>query len=212
MSTKENMDKQILHSILETTLLGTHANISFNDPFNNLNGDYIITVSKSGRGRGSSRIIELQSANNPSITLASLNINGKERMLGTSVSDYISGVIIGNNIYGSEEVIKMPKDKKDKSVKKQNKIKLEKPAVIAARKLANILGNILKDKPNVAFKIIAQRNLPEATGEWYVSKFSFEDQNLVMDLVGYEKKELKFSFNSETHGHLIKDVSIIDVI
>ena len=203
------MDKQILHSILETTLLGTQANISFNDPFNNLNGDYIITVSKSGRGRGSSRIIELQSANNPSITLASLNINGKERMLGTSVSDYISGVIIGNNTYGSEEAIKMPKDKKDK---KDKKINLEKPAVIAARKLANILGNILKDKPNVAFKIIAQRNLPEATGEWYVSKFSFEDQNLTMDLVGYEKKELRFSFNSETHGHLIRDVSIIDVI
>lgn len=205
------MDKQILHSILETATVGEQITISFIDSFNNLNGDYILTVSKSGRGRGGSRIIELKLASDTSISLTSLNVNGQQKMLGTSVSEYISGVIIGNNNYATEEKFKMPKEKKEKSVRENSENKQDKPAVVAARKVANILGNILKNNPSVAFKIIGQRNLSEATGEWYVSKFLFEDQKLTMDLVGYEKKELKFSFDSETHGHLIRDVSIINL-
>jgi hypothetical protein len=205
------MDKQILHSIFETATAGQQINISFIDPFNDLNGDYILTASKSGRGRGGSRVIELKSASDSSITLTSLNINGQQKLLGTSVSEYISGVIIGNNIYGTEEKFKMSKEKKEKPIRKNSAIKEEKPAVIAARKVAYILGNILKNNPSVAFKIIGQRNLSQATGEWNVSKFLFEDQKLTMELVGYEKKELKFSFDSETHGHLIKDVSIINI-
>ena len=205
------MDKQILHSLLEATSIGSSINISFIEPFNTLNGDYTVIVSKSGRGRGGSRIIELRSIADAERVFSTLNINGQEKLLGTSVSEYILGVIVGNNTYGTDEATSMPKEK-DTVNKKQIKIKAEKPNVIAARKVANILGNILKNKPGVAFKIIGQRNLPEATGEWFVSKFSFEDQKLTMELVGYENKELKFSFNSDTHGHLIRDVSIIEVI
>ena len=205
------MDKQILHSILGTVSVGSSITISFIEQFNSLSGDYIVTVSKAGKGRGGSRIIEICSVINPCVMLTSLNIDGKEKCLGTSVSEYISSVIIGNNTYGNEEAVPMPKEK-TVSIKKQTKIKAENPSIIAAKKIANILGNILKDKPAVAFKIIGQRNLSEATGEWYVSSFIFEDNKLVMDLTGYENKELKFKFNSELHGHLIRDVSIIDLI
>ena len=208
----KNMDKQILHSILETISAGAAINISFIEPFNEKNGDYIVSVSKTGRGRGGSRIIELCSVNDPKITLSNLTINGQSKPLGTSVSEYISSVVVGNNTYGDEEVTKMPKQKEKVEVsKKQPKIKAEKPATVAAKKVANILGNILKNKPTVAFKIIGQRNLPEATGEWFVSRFSFEDDKLTMELVGYENKELKFSFDSEMHGHLIRDVSLIEL-
>ena len=205
------MDKQILHSLLESTSIGSSINISFIEPFNTLSGEYTVVTSKAGRGRGGSRIIELRSIADGNKTLSTLNINGQEKLLGTSVSEYICGVVIGDSTYGTDEAPSMPKEKIVTN-NKQIKVKAEKPNVIAARKVANILGNILKDKPGVAFKIVGQRNLPEATGEWFVSKFSFEDQKLTMELVGYENKELKFSFNSETHGHLIRDVSIIELI
>lgn len=97
------MDKHVLHSVLETLNAGDTCDLAFTDPYAALSGSYRILVSKVGRGRGGSRVIEVASLDNPKDTFGALEIDGVERLLGTGTSQFIRSITIGGVTHGDEE-------------------------------------------------------------------------------------------------------------
>lgn len=206
----KHIDKHILHSVLETIAIGSPITVNFNEPFTQLSGDYTVVSSKTGRGRGGSRVMEISSTANPTNILGTLEINGRPRMLGTGTSEHIASVIVDGKTYGLEEVSEV---KATKSRSAQPETKSERQARASssqASRVAQVLGNILNESPETNFKFVANSKSSELNGEWTVSEFTYEGDKLQMKLMALDDPSHTFDFDSTIHGAEIRDAQVIE--
>lgn len=93
------MDKYILHSLLQDKVAkGSIVNIKFCEPFASYSGKYLVNESKTGRGRGGSRVIELQAVDS-GLRLTTFYVDGKDKLIGTAVSEYFDSIEIDSVTY-----------------------------------------------------------------------------------------------------------------
>ena len=217
------MDKHILHSVLESLTVGQALTINFTEPFADLTGDYTVLVSKVGRGRGGSRVIEIASVANPSETFGALNVDGKDKLLGTGTSEFIGTIVIGDKTYGLEDPIetarKTPNVKAGRStseggtatkrVVKQRAVL--KSSTAQASRVAKALSEVLATNPVTTFNLVATTKTAPFHGEWTVSSYTYEEDVLKMSLVGLNDPDRKFEFDSSLHGTGIKDAQVVSV-
>ena len=217
------MDKHILHSVLESLTVGQALTINFTEQFADLTGDYTVLVSKVGRGRGGSRVIEIASVTNPSETFGALNVDGKDKLLGTGTSEFIGTIVIGDKTYGLEDPIetarKTPNVKAGRStseggtatkrVVKQRAVL--KSSTAQASRVAKALSEVLATNPVTTFNLVATTKTAPFHGEWTVSSYTYEEDVLKMSLVGLNDPDRKFEFDSNLHGTGIKDAQVISV-
>lgn len=217
------MDKHILHSVLESLTVGQALTINFTEQFADLTGDYTVLVSKVGRGRGGSRVIEIASVANPSETFGALNVDGKDKLLGTGTSEFIGTIVIGDKTYGLEDPIetarKTPNVKAGRStseggaatkrVVKQRAVL--KSSTAQASRVAKALSEVLATNPVTTFNLVATTKTAPFHGEWTVSSYTYEEDVLKMSLVGLNDPDRKFEFDSNLHGTGIKDAQVISV-
>lgn len=217
------MDKHILHSVLESLTVGQALTINFTEQFADLTGDYTVLVSKVGRGRGGSRVIEIASVANPSETFGALNVDGKDKLLGTGTSEFIGTIVIGDKTYGLEDPIetarKSPNVKAGRStseggtatkrVVKQRAVL--KSSTAQASRVAKALSEVLATNPVTTFNLVATTKTAPFHGEWTVSSYTYEEDVLKMSLVGLNDPDRKFEFDSSLHGTGIKDAQVISV-
>jgi len=217
------MDKHILHSVLESLTVGQALTINFTEQFADLTGDYTVLVSKVGRGRGGSRVIEIASVANPSETFGALNVDGKDKLLGTGTSGFISTIVIGDKTYGLEDPIET--SRKTPNVKagrvspeggQLTKRVIKQRAVLKsntsqASRVAKALSEVLATNPVTTFNLVATTKTAPFHGEWTVSSYTYEEDVLKMSLVGLNDPDRKFEFDSSLHGTGIKDAQVISV-
>ena len=217
------MDKHILHSVLESLTVGQALTINFTEQFADLTGDYTVLVSKVGRGRGGSRVIEIASVANPSETFGALNVDGKDKLLGTGTSEFIGTIVIGDKTYGLEDPIetarKTPNVKAGRStseggtatkhVVKQRAVL--KSSTAQASRVAKALSEVLATNPVTTFNLVATTKTAPFHGEWTVSSYTYEEDVLKMSLVGLNDPDRKFEFDSSLHGTGIKDAQVVSV-
>lgn len=217
------MDKHILHSVLESLTVGQALTINFTEQFADLTGDYTVLVSKVGRGRGGSRVIEIASVVNPSETFGALNVDGKDKLLGTGTSEFIGTIVIGDKTYGLEDPIetarKTPNVKAGRStseggtatkrVVKQRAVL--KSSTAQASRVAKALSEVLATNPVTTFNLVATTKTAPFHGEWTVSSYTYEEDVLKMSLVGLNDPDRKFEFDSSLHGTGIKDAQVVSV-
>ena len=217
------MDKHILHSVLESLTVGQALTINFTEQFADLTGDYTVLVSKVGRGRGGSRVIEIASVTNPSETFGALNVDGKDKLLGTGTSEFIGTIVIGDKTYGLEDPIetarKTPNVKAGRStseggtatkrVVKQRAVL--KSSTAQASRVAKALSEVLATNPVTTFNLVATTKTAPFHGEWTVSSYTYEEDVLKMSLVGLNDPDRKFEFDSSLHGTGIKDAQVVSV-
>lgn len=217
------MDKHILYSVLETLSAGNIVTINFHEPFNALSGDYNIVSSKVGRGRGGSRVIEIAPVANPTESFGALEINGKEKALGTGTSEYINTIVIGDKTYGMEDPLENPRrprvmrapsadGESPASTKRQTATRTRVSGDVSqSQRVANAIGGILTDNPATNFRIVAKDRSSPMNGEWKVMSFTYADDALTMELVDMDNAAKTFRFDSTVHGVDIRDVQIIGV-
>jgi hypothetical protein len=217
------MDKHILHSVLESLTVGQALTINFTEQFADLTGDYTVLVSKVGRGRGGSRVIEIASVANPSETFGALNVDGKDKLLGTGTSEFIGTIVIGDKTYGLEDPIetarKSPNVKAGRSTSESGtatKRVVKQRAVLKsstaqASRVAKALSEVLATNPVTTFNLVATTKTAPFHGEWTVSSYTYEEDVLKMSLVGLNDPDRKFEFDSSLHGTGIKDAQVISV-
>ena len=121
------MDKQILHSVLETVTAGMVIGVAFHEPFAELSGDYTVLQSKTGRGRGGSRVLELASVANPEDTFGALEIDGKQKALGTGTSEIFASLTVDGKVHGLED----PAETVRKAPRVKRAPKADAPAAVA---------------------------------------------------------------------------------
>lgn len=217
------MDKHILHSVLESLTAGMIATINFNEPFAALSGNYTIVASKVGRGRGGSRVIEIAPVSNPEDSFAALEVDGKQRALGTGTSEYISTMIIDGKTFGLEDPMEAnrsttrTKRPSGETVtvtrtKRENATTTRSSASTAqSQRVANVMGGILNENPATNFKIIAKDRTSAMNGEWRVDSFSYGDNALSMKLINIDDAARMFEFDSNMHGADIRDIQVIGI-
>lgn len=217
------MDKHILHSVLESLTVGQSLTINFTERFADLTGDYTVLVSKTGRGRGGSRVIEIASVANPSETFGALNVDGKDKLLGTGTSEFISTIVIGDKTYGLEDPIETARKTPNvragrpsseggtatKRVIKQRAVLNSSTA--QASRVAKALSEVLTTNPVTTFNLVATTKTAPFHGEWTVSSYTYEEDVLKMSLVGLNDPDRKFEFDSSLHGTGIKDAQVVSV-
>lgn len=107
------MDKYILHSLLQDKVAkGSTVDIKFREPFAAHSGKYLVDESKTGRGRGGSRVIELQAVDS-GLRLTSFTIDGKDKLIGTAVSEYFESITIDGTIHADLADCKVSKKNDD---------------------------------------------------------------------------------------------------
>ena len=181
------MDKNILHSVLETVVANQTINICFAEPYAELTGDYLVLQSKTGRGRGGSRILEVQSVTDSNRVISTLQIDGKEKSLGTGTSDLIMSLTVDGKVHGLEAPTESPrkvraansetqteKAVKPHMVKRESSQSSVSTAVLIGTKVATALGNVLADNPKTVFKLTGRNAGSNITGEWQVKSFTHE--------------------------------------
>jgi hypothetical protein len=215
------MDKHILYSVLESLTAGMTATINFHEPFVALSGDYTIVASKVGRGRGGSRVIEIAPVSNPTDSFAALEIDGKEKALGTGTSEYINTIIVDGKTYGMEdamesrrtptrakrptgETVVVPRSRMERTPRTA-------ASTAQSERVASVIGNILNDNPATNFKIISKDRNSAMNGEWRVESFTYADSSLMMRLVHLDDATRTFDFDSNTHGSEIRDVQVVGI-
>ena len=222
------MDKHILHSVLETLTAGSNITINFNEPFTELSGDYMVVASKVGRGRGGSRVIEIAPVGNPNDAFGALEIDGKEKALGTGTSEYISTIVFDGKTHGLED----PMEASRKPVARRPRnasVDGASPAPVTARqreagkrakvssdisqsqRVAKALGDILTENPATNFRLVSSNRTSPLNGEWKVVAFQYADNSLQMHLVDIDNADRKFEFDSIVHGVEIRDAQVIEV-
>lgn len=222
------MDKHILHSVLETLTAGNNVTINFNEPFADLTGDYLIVESKVGRGRGGSRVIEIAPVGSPDDSFGALEINGKEKALGTGTSEYIATMVIDGKTFGMEDPIETsrksgvrrprnagtdgqtaaPVTARQREAGKRARVNSD---IAQGQRVAKALGDILTENPTTNFKLVAKERTSPMNGEWKVASFTYADSNLMMHLVDLDNPERTFEFDSIVHGVDVRDVQMIEV-
>ena len=218
------MDKHILHSVLESVSVGSNITINFHKPFAELSGDYTVLQSKTGRGRGGSRVLEVASVANPEDTFGALEIDGKEKLLGTGTSEVINTIVIDGKTFGMEDPLEAPRKpnvrraatagETDYTTSKQrtaNKRARTSSNNAQGARVANAMGQILKDNPVTTFRIVGRdRNAP-FNGQWKVDSFNYATDALTMNLVGIDDATQTFAFDSSVHGADVRDVQVIGI-
>lgn len=222
------MDKHILHSVLETLTAGMTATINFNEPFTDLTGDYTVLASKTGRGRGGSRVIEIAPVGKPDDAFGALEIDGKEKALGTGTSEYIASMVVDGKTYGLEDPIEAsrktgvrrprnagtdgqtaaPVTGRQREAGKRARVKSD---VAQGGRVAKALGDILTENPTTNLKLIASNRTSELNGEWKVASFEYADMTLKMQLVDIDNPDRTFEFDSTMHGVEVRDAQIIGI-
>lgn len=208
------MNKHILHSILETISSETIIEISFIESFSDLSGTYKVLSTKAGRGRGGSRNIEIQSIEDPKKIISTLNIDGKEKNLGTSISDYILSISIDDKIYGLEDPIDMKNKislKKEKATNVQSTPKRVSADTLLAQKVSSKFNEQITKNNQKNFKIVTKYTWPELNGEWLVKSFEYQDLIMKMDLVSLVDESKTFSFNALLHSKSIREIFTIEI-
>ena len=216
-----NMDKHILYTVLESLTAGMSATINFHEPFVALSGDYTIVASKVGRGRGGSRVIEIAPVSNPTDSFAALEIDGREKALGTGTSEYINTIIVDGKTYGMEDALetrRTPTRAKRPSgetvvVPRSKTERTPRTAASTAQseRVANVMGEILTENPATNFKIIAKDRNSTMNGEWRVDSFNYADNALSMKLISIDDATQMFEFDSNMHGADIRDIQVIGI-
>lgn len=222
------MDKHILHSVLETLTAGSNITINFNEPFTDLSGDYMVVASKVGRGRGGSRVIEIAPVGSPNDAFGALEIDGKEKALGTGTSEYISTIVFDGKTHGLED----PMEAARKPVARRPRnsgVDGASPAPVTARqreagkrarissdisqsqRVAKALGDILTENPATNFKLVSSNRTSPLNGEWKVASFQYADNSLQMHLVDIDDANRTFEFDSIVHGIEVRDAQVIEV-
>ena len=214
------MDKNILHSVLETVTAGQTINIVFNQPFTELTGDYLVLQSKTGRGRGGSRVLEIRSVTNPERSFGALEVDGKEKTLGTGTSDCFSTVTVNGKVHGLEdpaEATRKPRTaRSDGSTATPRKPASSTPVArstssTVGQKVATALGDVLQQNPSTVFKLTGKSTGSHLTGEWRVTSFTRENGVLQMECVDVTNSERTLSFNSSVDGVNLKDAEVFYV-
>lgn len=223
------MDKHILHSVLETLTAGNTVTINFNEPFADLTGDYNIVSSKVGRGRGGSRVIEIAPVGNPEDSFGALEIDGKEKALGTGTSEYINTIVFDGKTFGLEDPIETtrktgvrrprnvagtdgqtaaPVTGRQREATKRARVSSD---VAQSQRVAKALGDILTENPVTNFKLISSNRTSELNGEWKVASFEYADMTLKMQLVDIDNADRTFAFDSTVHGVEVRDAQVIGI-
>jgi hypothetical protein len=216
------MDKNILHSVLETINAGQTINIAFNEPFCALTGDYNVLASKVGRGRGGSRVIEIQSVSNPETTFGALEVDGKQRALGTGTSEYISTMTVNGKVHGLEDPAESNRTPKPRAIRsdgtatapvaRTSKREAKASASTAiGEKVATALGDVLANNPDSVFRLTGRGVNSPLTGEWRVTSFVHENKILRMECVDNNNSERNLSFDSSVDGPNLKDAEVLFV-
>lgn len=208
------MDKNILHSVLETLTVGQEISITFNQPFAAMTGDYIVTQSKTGRGRGGSRVIEIKSAADPTVIHSTLNIDGKDKAIGTGTSEYIASMAVNGTTYNTEQTVEKSARKprtKDSDAVSEPMPPTEKKdrSTLVSEKVANALGKCLQENPQTIFKLKGMEPNSNLTGEWRVASFTYENSILHMECVDVDNPERTMSFDSTVDGIRLKDAEVV---
>ena len=208
------MDKLILHSVLETVVTGQTININFNEPFTELTGDYLVLQSKTGRGRGGSRILEVQSVADSSRVISTLQVDGKDKALGTGTSEFIVTLTVDGKVHGLEAPADATRAVKARTVatKRETKVveKTNQKSLIS-QKVATALGTVLAENPKTVFKLTGRGPGSSITGEWQVQSFTHEDNVLRMECVDTQNSERTLSFDSSVDGENLKDAEVVYV-
>lgn len=222
------MDKHILHSVLETLTAGNNITINFNEPFEELSGDYMIMASKVGRGRGGSRVIEIAPVGNPDDAFGALEIDGKEKALGTGTSEYINTIVFDGKTFGMEDPVETsrkagvrrprnagtdgqtaaPVTARQRAASKRARVNSD---VAQGQRVAKALGDILTENPATNFKLVSSNRTSELNGEWKVASFVYADNALQMHLVDIDNPDRVFEFDSIVHGVEVRDAQVIEV-
>jgi len=222
------MDKHILHSVLETLTINSTVTINFNEPFTDLSGDYTVLASKVGRGRGGSRVIEIAPVGNPDDAFGALEIDGKEKALGTGTSEYISTIVVDGKTFGMEDPIETsrkagvrrprntgtdgqtaaPVTARQRASNKRARVSSD---AAQSQRVAKALGDILTENPVTNFKLVSSNRSSELNGEWKVASFTYADNNLQMHLVDIDNPDRVFEFDSIVHGVEVRDAQVIEV-
>lgn len=206
------MNKNILHSVLETVTAGQTININFNEPFAELTGDYLVLQSKTGRGRGGSRILEVRSVSDATRVINTLSIDGKDKALGTGTSEYIANLTIDGKVHGLEATDNNTRAVKDRTVaaKRENNVSQATSVnTIVCEKVANALGTVLVDNPHTVFRLTGRMANSPITGEWRVTSYTFENKVLRMECIDNSDSERTLSFDSSVDGPNLKDAEVV---
>jgi hypothetical protein len=217
------MDKNILHSVLETVTSGQTININFTDPFAELTGDYLVLQSKTGRGRGGSRVLEIQSVTDSTRVLTSLLIDGKDKSIGTGTSEFIATLTVDGKVHGLEDATETARKVrstvqsddqpsgtvKTRAMKRPASQNSETTTALIAHKVATALGTVLAENPKSVFKLTGRNSGSHITGEWQVMSFTHEDNVLRMECVDTQNAERTLSFDSSVDGMNLKDAEIV---
>lgn len=217
------MDKNILHSVLETMTTGQTINLNFSDPFSELTGDYLVLESKSGRGRGGSRVIKVQSMTDANQVISSLQVDGKDKALGTSTSEFIISLTVDGKTHGLEaptETVRKVRESSQTGEDSETPVKAKTPKrkavkssenanALISQKVANALGTVLAENPKAIFKLVGRNAGNHITGEWQVKSFTHEDNILRMECVDTQNNERTLSFDSSIDGVNLKDAEVV---
>jgi hypothetical protein len=234
------MDKRVLFSVLETVTVGSTVGLSFGAPFTELTGDYTVVVSKTGRGRGGSRVLEVHPVSNPDDVFGALVIDGKEKALGTATSDVILAITFDGVTHGDAtqpETVAEVDTGDDAPVTKHSEVAVAatprvtkrqsraaaKESTLSALSLAvtKALGDVLLQNPNSNFKLVGRGTNSPITGEWKVTSFTKDTGILRMECVelaperrdenGNAVPPRTLSFDSSVDGHNLKDAEVLFV-
>ena len=211
------MDKLILHSVLETVVTGQTININFNEPFTELTGDYLVLQSKTGRGRGGSRVLEVRSVADSARVISTLQIDGKDKALGTGTSEYIVTLTVDGKVHGLEAPADATRATKVRQAVEKRTGTVSRSAsnvnmnLLVSEKVANALGNVLADNPSTVFRLTGRAANSPMTGEWRVTSHTFENKVLRMECVDTDNSERTLSFDSSVDGPNLKDAEVVFV-
>lgn len=202
------MDKNILHSILENISIGQEISMTFAEPFAEMTGDYIVLQSKTGRGRGGSRVIEIKSVANPSNIYSSLTVDGKEKSLGTGTSDYIVSMVVNGIVHSTPEQTSQPM-RKPRETQATPSVQKKDRTTQVGEKVAKALGMCLQENPQTIFKLTGMQPNSNITGEWRVESFVYENNILQMECIDTTNPERTLSFNSTIDSTNLKDAEVV---
>lgn len=217
------MDKIILKSILDPQSKqccvkeGTAVTLEFHTPFNVLDGDYIVTESKAGRGRGGSRLLKITSVADPAMVIDTLQVDGEPKALGTPTSEYFKCVVVDGTRYEGESIQtlapsaiqRQPTGFYQRSDQREKaEARVANAAVTKSQLATNALQKILSENPNAHILLGTHSNnrAHPLNGEWIVESSVIEGNAMVLNLRGLNNSNLTAQFDVQ------RDINLIDRI